>query len=179
MAILDEATLDSIAARVFGQRSMTLEEAGQELALADLKETVLHIRGQMRAELDTLSDAAFERQPDDDEGREVWSAGQIISHICAAQAGMSPKVAQLLELESVEQTTVPETAIPDRSESIQALEQATSILRDVVNTVPDELDVVRTFEHERFGTLGVRGWLVLTAIHEHGHVRQLRSLDGR
>ena len=177
MAFLTDEELDTIAARIFRQRESTLEEEGRKLELNDLTKTVQRVRHTMNTAVDSLPPTAFEPQPDDADGNEVWSAGQIISHICQSQRNVTGMLSDVVDLTLEPQTEdLQVDPSPSMVEARGAIKTATVILRDTLKAIPDDADLTKTSDHERFGSLGVRGLLMLVAIHERDHTRQLRSL---
>lgn len=177
MAFLDDDALQAMRRRVFMERTSTLESEGQALPLKDLIETILRVRHRMLVALDALPPAAFEPQPDDAEGNEVWSADQIVSHICASQLRFTESVGELVEytIEPKTEDLEQESTLP-MVEAKGALKTATVHLRQTLKSIPEDADMTKTKQHNRFGALGVKGWLVFFAVHEHDHVQQLRSL---
>lgn len=177
MAFLTDEDLDRLAERVFVKRESTLEAEGQAIDRADLINTVQRVRHRLNSAVETLPAVAFEPQPDDENGNEVWSAGQIVSHICKSQKRFTENVGNL-----VEYTLEPETDKLDSEETLPmteargAIKTATVLLRQTLRAIPDDADLSKTAETERFGNLSVKGWLMLVAIHEHGHVKQINSL---
>jgi uncharacterized damage-inducible protein DinB len=177
MAFLDDETLQSMRRRIFVDRTSTLESEGRALPLSDLIETVQRVRHRMLVALDSLPKEAFEPQPVDANGNEVWSAGQLVSHICTSQLRFTENVGKLVEykLEPETDDLEQDDTLP-MTEARMALKTATVILRQTLKAIPEDADFTKTMEHERFGTIGVKGWLVLVAVHEHDHVQQFRSL---
>jgi uncharacterized damage-inducible protein DinB len=177
MAALTDSELEAIAERVFAKRESTLEDEGRAVPRKDLFGTVSRVRHRMNIALESLPESAFEPQPEDENGNEVWSAGQIISHICASQKSFTENIARLVtmpyeqELEELEQANM----LP-MVDARKAIKTATVLQQQTLRAIPEDDDLSATAEHERFGTLGVRGWLMLVAIHEHSHVKQLNSL---
>ena len=179
MAFLTDDQLDEVAGRVFARRESTLEAEGQALPRQDLVETVLRVRHRMNTAVETLPAGAFDPQPNDAEGKEVWSAGQIISHICTSQLRFTESVGELVEYTMEPDTSelVKEGAL-SMSDARGTIKTATVVLRQTLRAIPDDADLTQVRATERFGELSVKGWLMLAAIHEHAHVKQLRSLVG-
>lgn len=177
MAFLTDDELDVIAGRVFGSRESTLEEEGRKHSLADLIQTVNRVRHRMNSTVESLPPHAFEPQPDDENGNEVWNAGQIISHICQSQLRFTQNVGEVIEY-----TLEPETddlemdPAPDLVATKGGIKTATAILHQTLKAIPRDSDVSTVKPTERFGDLGVSGWLMLVAIHERAHVKQLEEL---
>lgn len=177
MAFLTDEQLETIAARIFRDRDTSLEAEGGKLELNDLVQTVLRVRHTMHSAVESLPPAAFEPQPDDANGNEVWNAGQIVSHICQSQLRFTEALGELVQFTRDPQTEDLEVEpAPPMVEARGAIKTATVILRQTLKAIPEDADLSQTRETERFGSLGVRGWLMLVAIHEHSHVRQLQEL---
>lgn len=177
MAFLTDEQLDVIAGRVFGTRESTLEQEGRKLELTDLIQTVNRVRHRMNSAIDSLPPHAFEPQPDDENGNEVWNAGQIVSHVSQSQLRFTQNVGEL-----VKYTLEPETddlemdPAPDMVATKGGIKTATAILSKTLKAIPRDADLTVTSENERFGELGISGWLMLVAIHERSHVKQLEEL---
>ena len=71
--------------RVFELRESTADEASEPFSIAELIDATQATRAVIRSILRALPDGAFDRQPDDTDGNDVWSAGQVVSHICEAR----------------------------------------------------------------------------------------------
>lgn len=179
MAFLTDDQLDDVAGRVFARRESTLEAEGQALPRQDLTETILRVRHRMITTIESLPPEAFEPQPVDAEGNEVWSAGQIVSHICTSQLRFTENIGQLveysMELDTGELDKEDMLSMTDTRETIKT---ATVILRQTLRAIPEDADLTQVRATERFGELSVKGWMMLAAIHEHAHVKQLKSLAG-
>jgi uncharacterized damage-inducible protein DinB len=177
MAALTDSELDAIAGKVFAKRESTLEEEGQAVPRKDLFATVSRVRHRLNTALESLPEPAFEPQPDDENGNEVWSAGQIISHICASQKSFTENIARLVSFPYDPDTSeLEQENMLSIVDARMAIKTATVLLQQTLRSIPEADDLTTTAEHERFGTLGVRGWLMLVAIHEHSHVKQFNSL---
>lgn len=177
MAALTDSELEAIAERVFVKRESTLEDEGQAVPRKELFGTVSRVRHRLNTALEGLPEPAFEPQTDDVNDNEVWSAGQIISHICASQKSFTENIARLVSFPYDPDTSELEQegrlSIVDARKAIKT---ATLLQQQILRAIPEDDDLTTTAEHERFGTLGVKGWLMLVAIHEHSHVKQLNSL---
>jgi uncharacterized damage-inducible protein DinB len=177
MAALTDSELEAIAGRVFAKRESTLEKEGQAVPRKDLIGTVSRVRHRMNTALESLPESAFEPQADDQDGNEVWSAGQVISHICASQKSFTENIARLVSFPYEPDTSeLEQEGMLSIVDARKAIKTATVLQQQVLRAIPEDDDLTTTAEHERFGTLGVKGWLMLVAIHEHAHVKQLNSL---
>lgn len=177
MAFLTDEELSVVVKQVFNDRETTLEAAAAGHSLQDLIQTVQRIRHRMNTTVEGLPPHAFEPQPNDAEGNEVWNAGQIVSHIIASQVRLTGNIGALVEykiepdvsdLESDEEL--------DMAGTRSAIKFATKSLTSTLKAIPEDADFSRTGDGGRFGEMGVRGWLLLTAVHEMDHVQQLQSL---
>lgn len=163
MAFLTDDELKQVVEQVFKARETTLEAAASSHSVQDLVQTVQRMR--------------LEPQPDDAEGNEVWNAGQIISHIIASQIRMTENLDKLVDFKVKPDTGDLKTEDElDMSGTRSAIKFATKALTSTLKGIPEDADLSKTVDAGIFGEMGVRGWLLLTAVHEMDHVQQLRSL---
>lgn len=177
MAFLTDDELNEVVRGVFQTKEMTLEGAAANHSLQDLVQTVQRMRHQMNNAVDALPPHAFEPQPDDADGNEVWNAGQIVSHIIGSQVRLTGNIGSLVEytLEQDVSELAPKEDL-DMSGTRSAIKFATKALTSTLKAIPEDADLSKTVDAGMFGELGVRGWLMLTAVHEMDHVQQLNSL---
>ncbi len=81
MTTFKSEDLMGISERVFGTRESTLEEEAAAASVPDLKQSVRAIRRMLASAAGALPESAYAAQPDDQDGNDVWSAGEIVSHI--------------------------------------------------------------------------------------------------
>jgi DinB superfamily len=169
-----------VTERVFVKRETTLEEEAAGMSLANLKDTVRATRRMLIDTAKSLPDAAYERQADDLDGNDVWSAGEIASHIAGTTIWTDANLRKINGLEALpptsEITQFAEVEVRSKSESLRALDVAEMELERILDGIADDLDTSRTIDLDTFGTVGVKGWLLLTALHEGDHANQLREL---
>ena len=165
-----------IAQTVFVDRSMTLSEAAEEYEIDDLIGTIRAVRRMLRSTLETLPDAAFAAQPAA-EGEAAWSAGQVVAHLANAQASMSGQVRDLLGMQaSADGRTYDMTNLPTREDAIAILDDANPGFDTFVAAIPADADLLKSMTHARFGEMNGKGWMLLMALHEADHLRQVRAL---
>ena len=171
--------------RVFELRESTADEASEPFSIAELIDATQATRAVIRSILRALPDGAFDRQPDDTDGNDVWSAGQVVSHICEARVrfdhyGVLRRLAGLPE-------APPSEAWPEyiggpkllsRAQSLEALDLLEEEYDNLANSLPDDVDLAKRVELQPFGSMGFRGILMQNLLHENLHEEQLRDLGG-
>lgn len=175
MATIGHDELRGLARQCFMTRDLTLEDAGRRYDVPTLQATVLELREAMRAALVALPDHAFEGRSTG-EGEEHWAAGQVIAHIANASSFAATQLAPALGFELAIPATYDISDTPDRSQALAIADAVLASTRDFFAALPADLDLERTLANERFGDLGLRGYLMLTAIHDGDHLGQLARL---
>lgn len=180
MSTLGIEDLMHVGARVFGARESTLEEEASDMSIEDLKSTVRAIRRMFNAAAAGLPESAYERQPDDADGNDVWSAGEIVGHITAMTLWTEANIHKLTGQQEIpppsEAAAFAEVKVRSKGETLRALDAAESALTRMLDAISEDVDTRRTIEDDTFGSVGVKGWLLLTALHEGDHTGQLREL---
>jgi hypothetical protein len=127
-----------------------------------------------------LPETAYARQPDDQDGNDVWSAGEIASHIAGTMIWTDTNLRKLRGLEAsppeARLASYAEVKVREKAAALQALEVADTALTGILDDIPHDIDTSQTEEFDFFGAVGVKGWLLLTALHEGDHANQLREL---
>lgn len=176
MSRLTVDAMREIAGKVFGERSMTLSQAGAAYELDEMASVVTACRRMMASTLETLPDAAFDQQPHA-EGEAAWSAGQVIAHLANSQAAMSSPVRSLLGMSAAGNTDrIDMETLPSREEAVAILAKATAEFDAFVAEIPENADLDVTSHHDRFGEMSGKGWMLLMALHEGDHLRQVRAM---
>jgi hypothetical protein len=172
-----------IRQRVFRDRCSTLDEEAACFLLDDLRLMLGVSRLGMRSEIEWLPDRMFEDQGVDANGNEIWTAGQVVNHIGHAQIGMTAWLYDALGLAlTCEQHPLTDLTDADepgrltREQSFHVLDVAERELEVMFDAIPDRLNPAMNARHPAFGTAGVKGGLLIMAIHEHGHLEQLKHL---
>ena len=182
MSVVPVAELMQSAQRIFVQREASLESEAADRSVEDLKQTVIAVRRMLKAAATGLPESAYERQPDDVDGSDVWSAGEVISHIAETMiwtdANITKITGQAENLPSDEIKQHSEMRVRTKEESLAALDAADRELNRILDGIAEDIDTSATIDHDTFGTVGVKGWLLLTALHEGDHANQLRELGG-
>jgi hypothetical protein len=176
VAILTDELLQRTARRAFRLRETTLDDAAAEIPVVDFAETMTALRERIHGALLELPDAAFTEQQAG-EGEQVWAAGQIVAHLANSLQAMRPYVDALLDIETADAPRMFDLSeLPSRDRAVRALERSTPELQRFLAGIPQHADFDRRGEHPRFGSMGIKGWLMLIALHEEGHLRQLQAL---
>jgi hypothetical protein len=164
-----------IAGKVFGERSMTLSAAGAGYELDEMTGAVRALRRMMASTLESLPESAFAAQPPAD-GEAGWAAGQVIAHIANSQVSMSGAVRTLLGMPAVDGERRDLDRLPARDEALAILAETSQAFDAFVGEIPADADLTKAATHERFGEMSTNGWMMLMALHEGDHLRQIRAL---
>lgn len=176
MTRLTGDAMREIAGKVFGERSVTLSEAGADYELDELASSVHAVRRMMGSTLESLPDAAFASQPPA-EGEAAWSAGQIIAHLANSQASMTSQTRSLLDMPAPESSDRHDLErLPSRDDALAILAQINTGFDAFIAEVPADADLAKAAPHQRFGEMSGKGWMMLMALHESDHLRQVRAL---
>lgn len=180
---LDSTQLRAARNRVFRERISTLDEEAEPYSLDDLRLALGVIRVGMRSEMEWLPDQAFEQQPADSSGDDVWSAGQVVNHVTHAQIGMTQWLHEALAIEPLSEahplTDLTDASTPgllSREQALHALDVADRELEILFDRVPERIDPAARASHPVFGDAGISGGLLSMAIHEDSHLEQLIDL---
>lgn len=183
---LDNSAFKAIRQRVFVQRISTLEDEARLYSLDDLRLVFGVTRLGIRSETEWLPDHAFDEQPCDPNGHEVWSAGQIVNHIGHTQIGLTAWLTGLLGIESrpgphplTDLTDVEYPGLLTREQALHVLDVADWELETLFDAIPADVDMHKQATHPRFGRAGVKGSALIMAIHENTHLHQMMSLRFR
>jgi hypothetical protein len=180
---LDTADFESVRKRVFRDRISTLDEEASPFSLDDLRLGLGVVRVGLRSEAQCLPDRAFEERPADSNGNEVWTAGQIVNHIGHAQIEMTTWLHTALGLEAnntphplMDLTDAGEPGRLTREQTFHVLDVADRELETLFDAIPERIHPYLCARHPAFGIAGVKGGLLIMAIHEHSHLDQLIGL---
>lgn len=180
---LDFSEFQAVRQRVFRDRQSTLDQEAEPYSLDDLRLALGVVRLGMRSEIEWLPDAAFEDRGVDRHGNEIWTAGQVVNHIGYTQIGLTAWLHQSLGLlpsdephPLVDLTDADEPGRLTREQSLHVLDVAEQTLETMFDAVPDCLSPGMRARHPAFGSTGVKGGLLMMAIHEHEHLEQLIDL---
>ncbi len=175
MTRLSGEEMREIAGKVFGERSVTLSEAGSAYEMDEMTGAVRAVRRMMGSTLESLPDSAFAVQPAAD-GEAGWTAGQVIAHIANSQLSMSGAVRSLLGMPAADGERRNLDQLLDRDEALATLAETNQSFDAFVGEIPANSDLTKTMTHERFGEMSTKGWMMLMALHEGDHLRQIRAL---
>jgi hypothetical protein len=174
---LNGDALRDVATKVFAERTTTLSDAGADYELDEMTSAVRAFRRMMRSTLESLPESAFSAQPASN-GEDHWSAGQVIAHLANSQASMTGAVRSLLDLPAAvdgDRRDV-DSVLPARDEALAILAAMEPDFDAFVSAIPADADLNRTMPHPRFGDMSTNGWMILMALHEGDHLRQIRAL---
>lgn len=178
---LDRARLRAIRSQVFRERVTTMRDAALPLSLADLGESLLAMRREIRALLTTLPDDAFAARPaNGSAGELVWTAGQTIFHLLDAQVNTFGRAARLAAgmppgIEAGHEDDPARVPALARGEALVALDRADRDLDELL-TGCHGASLERTVADPIFGACGVQDMLLFLAIHDDDHLGQLQGM---
>lgn len=180
---LHSSSLRAIQQRVFEQRLSTLETEAAPYSLDDLRLVFGVTRLGLRSEVEWLPDHAFEARDPDPDGNEIWSAGQIVNYIGHTQIGLTAWLLGLMDVEPpagphplTDLTDVERPGLLTREQSLHVLDVADRELETLFDAIPIDAKLIKQATHPRFGRAGVKGSVLMMAIHENNHLHQLMSL---
>ena len=116
-----------------------------------------------------------------DDGEDLWSATEIITHLIATQNWYMLNIGRLLgrrERFEVMPRGLGDHASNDIDASTLAtqLQHATATLLDYVDGVPADAELSAQRDSTFFGMLSLRGWVLLACVHDHDHLAQIGRL---
>jgi hypothetical protein len=176
---LNDAELRAIVERVFRDRSSSLQAEGERVGSARLCGSIMTLRVEMIGVVAGISDFGFTPIEDPPPGEAGWTAGQIVSHnaerllwaLLHADAtlgggnvgGVPPELA----------AGAAEPPLPlERDRALDVLAAADRYLDAALpNLIAADDGRVAAGTHH--GEMGLPGWLLLIAIHDHDHLGQL------
>lgn len=177
---LDRATLGQLSLRAFCSKPGRLEECAGEYPRELLCETLQHLAADLSRLLRTLPDAAFEMQPDDVDGSDVWSAGQVAGHLADMEVTSLPVWETILDrrldppADAV--LNVIDRRLPDRQQATDAAEAIERSFEALTAAILAQPENNRTAAHFVIGMVGVAGALLGACIHLADHLGQLEEL---
>ncbi len=156
--------------------SLVIERAAAEFSRDDLIRSIQQARQSMRDAINALPASAFDPQPPNAAGDPVWSAGEIVSHICDAMLWLQFALARLAgDDPQGDPEDRPVSQVLERPATHELLERADRELALALLAAVGISDDART-PVGALGDLGVRGLLLLHAMHEWNHAEQLADL---
>jgi hypothetical protein len=178
--LLTHEELRALGVQIFRERRSTLDEAAAPYSIDALQGHVATIWADVRLAVEEAPDTAFERQPDDVDGGDVWSVGQVVSHLCDTQVRSQGFWEDLLQAEvPAPPTRVYElhgAQLLDRVQSLAALDSLDSAWSELMTCVPLDFDPERRGLHPVFGSAGIKGALLVFSYHLDSHLYQIRDL---
>ena len=153
-------------------------DVAKDMSLDDIGQAMAATRAALVGAIEAAPDAAFEAQPENSEGEEVWSVGQIVGHCNGSLVNIG---GQALKAAGLDLGEPPEALVAAAEEKIMSREDALAAAR-VVNTddfialLSDDENLDKTMTHDFFGVMSGRSWLYFAAMHEAEHVSQIKSL---
>lgn len=169
-----------IAQRVFGSGSETIGQVAGRYSLPVLGKTMTTMIDAIAGVTRELPEVAFQAQPDDIDGSDVWSAGEIISHLAEME------VAALPFWELASGRTLPDPP-PTLVRAIRAAPATRDDCCEIIEAIRDHN--VATFAaiadtctgeeravHFAIGRVSVKEAILGSSLHLADHYHQLRSL---
>jgi hypothetical protein len=166
---LDSAALRQVRVDVFEHRLTSLNAAAAAYDQDGLAGRVVALWAEMKRRVADLPATAFERQSIDVHGFELWSAGQVVSHL--AEIGTDER--SFWEVFLSDPLPDPSRAVIDaaghrplrREASLNALDGLTAMFAEIRERLRFEPDTRRFSNHPVFGLLNLKGALLITCIH--------------
>lgn len=154
-------------------------EKGKDLSLNDIADSVSGARSALISAIERAPDSAFDPQPNNADGEEVWSVGPIVAHCNGAMMGIGGSAVELMGLDlgdpPADLQAAAESKVMTRDEALAA---ATVINpSEFFAMIPDDDKLDKTETHDFFGTVSGRSWLYFVAMHEAEHVKQIEALS--
>jgi hypothetical protein len=154
-------------------------EASEGMNLEELRRTMSTIRSALVDAVAAAPDAAFEAQPANAEGEEVWGVGEILGHCNASAFNIGSSALSVMDVEAGEPPeplrSWSESRVMTRDDARQAAEVAAP--GAIYDLVPDGANLEAANESDFFGTMPARAWLYFMAMHEAEHVAQVKALS--
>ena len=177
---LDE--ISDIGRRVFYSRSITIQEVADEFDLGSLTATTGLILDHLLDETRNLTDREFKPQPDDVDGSDVWSAGEILSHLVEVEFSTVPFWESVGAGKSLEPEPELLAALHQPPASVMQGLVLAEQFRDAIlaSAIRAEMHCTgdETALHFMLGPSSVRAVLLGNCLHILGHIEQLRALRG-
>lgn len=176
MASIDREALLELEDAVFVRRQDTIESVASDFSQAELVETIREARQEIRDTVAHLPAAAFDPQPLDDDGEPVWSAGEVAGHLLEMMFWLQLALRQLAgEDPGGAPDEDAESRVLNREETLATLDQCDVELQRALE-MADDVPAATRIRIDGLGEPGVRGLLLLHAIHEWDHADQFASL---
>jgi hypothetical protein len=164
-----------------------IETASQDYSITELAQGFQETRGQLQALADGWTqDQLLTRPPLEDRedivaGLDRWSATEAISHLIATQNWYMLHMGHLLGRR--EQFDVMPRGLGDharqdirKGELTAALRSATDRFLAYIAAIPADADWTQKRSSIFFGDLSLRGWVLLSALHDEDHLQQIWRL---
>jgi hypothetical protein len=172
--------LNTLRVSVFRERAQTLDDAAAIYSIPELQANLHRIWSEISSAVEAAPDTAFERQPDDTDGGDVWSVGQIVSHLCDTQVRSQRFWEDLLRTQLPDPPAIVleryGAQLLTRAESQEALAGLTAAWTNVMSFLPPDVDLERRAAHPAFGQAGPKGSLLVYAVHMDDHLHQILEL---
>jgi len=176
MASIDREYLLELEDIVFVRRQATIENVAAQYSRSELVETIHEARQEVREIVAMLPAAAFQPQPPDSDGDDVWSAGEIASHLLEMMYWLQ---LALLQLAGDDPGWAPDERVDvrvmDRGETLATLDQCDRELERALE-MAEQVPAGTRIKIDGLGEPGVPGLLLLHAMHEWEHVDQFAAL---
>ena len=182
MATPTSADLEGIYDEIVA-KSTVFADVSPDYSREELVGALQSTRNDLRTQIETLPDSAFNAQPADADGNEVWSAGQVISHVSGATYGIVGRSMELVDVENPEPPEALSQFIGDsplllsREDSLKALDAGDEAAMAQINSIPEGADLSVASNHDFFGEMSSKSWLMFATVHEADHVGQLQELN--
>lgn len=169
--------------RVLDERASTFDQEAGAFSMDELRLALGAIRLALKTLTFHLPEPAFDEQPPDADGNEVWTAGQIINHLGASQIGMAGWLSAALcvafdpeDHPLINLTDSGNPGMLSREQALHMLDDAEPNLEALFDAMPPTLDPAICATHPLFGEVTIAGGVLATVVHEQSHLEQLLVL---
>lgn len=175
--------LHAVRISVFRERAQTLDDAAAIYSIPELQANLLRLWSEIRAAVEAAPEVAFERQPDDVDGGDVWSVGQVVSHLCDTQLRSQRFWEDLLRTQLPDPPAIVlechGAQLLTQAESLEALAGLVSAWSELMSFLPPDVEIDLRAAHPAFGPAGPKGSLLVYAIHMDDHLHQILDLSAQ
>jgi DinB superfamily len=169
--------------RVFGAERVSLQTVADEFELTSLCSTLNELLVMVFDVVRDLPDSAYRPQPDEVDGSDVWSVGQIIGHLAQMEASALPYWESVCGMElPLPPDKLLQAFDEPLTDRIGALEVMTILLEQsgqTIDRINRECAGGERAVHFALGPVNVRTAILGSCVHLADHHQQLLALASR
>ena len=178
---LDVDALAALGQRIATSETETFQSAADRFALPLLCASLLHVLDATASVVAALPDAAFGPQPDDVDGSDVWSAGEIVGHLAEMEVQTLPFWERVCGAELPNPPPAVIRALSEPPAGHHVCGGILGVLRDqnarILERVVDACSGDERAMHFALGLATVRAAILGSCIHLVDHHQQLLALS--